>query len=511
MKETNRLAKFKAFAAYLIRGLEKTGHLLYRLMTVSLADITLIPEKSLCISIGIEGISICYGSRFLSRICISGFRNILSGENRYPDPDVFASAVFSAVKELKVNKADITLSIPKAWAIIQTAEFPLAVKKDLSSAVFYELDRMTPFSPENSLYDFMIQGEKDGKICLILLAAKADLVNRYIEALAGKGMRVKRVTVNLSGISRLLTCIDKSSDFIFIQIGKNCHEGGLIKNGLVVSGFTGCFSEDEIPELEDAAVKEINALISAHGGDGKPLSIIADFVNGTGTIPESKLPMRVRNLRQMDMKLSLAGKNRQDVKKIPCMAAGGMLESLQSRAVKPDLLSKGTRKESRTPVAFTVFLLAAILAMGIFYIINPLRMERERLREIDRQIMLIKDEAGKVERLKKEVELLESEIAAIDNFKNNSPMFLSIIKELTVILPMNAWLTRIKITEAIVEIEGYADTATDIIPKLEASSYFRKAEFASATTRDSKKNVDRFAVKMEIDSDKKYENEAVIK
>ena len=511
MKESKRFAKFKAFAASLSRGIGKTGCLLRKLLTASLADGTLFPDKSLCISMGIEGISICYGSKFLSRIRISGYRNILSEENRYPDPEDFASAVFSAVKELKVSKTDITLSIPKAWAIIQPVEFPLAVKKDLSNAVSYELDRLTPFSPENTLYDFTIQGEKDGKICLILIAAKAELVNRYIEALAGKGLRVKRITVNLSGISTLLTSMEKGSDFIFIQTGKYCYEGGLITNGAVVSGFTGCFSEDEKPGLEDAVSKEINTAINSHDTHDKPLRIIADFVNGTGITQENKFTMPVQNLRHMDMKLLPAAKNRQDVKKIPCMAAGGMVESLQSKAVKPDLLSKGIHKESETPVALTVFLLTAILAMGIYHIIMPLRVEKQRLHEIDRQIMSIKDEAGKVEKLKKEVELLESEIAAIDNFKNNSPMFLSIMKELTTILPTNAWLTRIRITEAMVEIEGYADAATDIMPKLEASSYFRKAEFTSATTRDPKKNVDRFAIKMEIGSDIKDKKEVVIK
>jgi Tfp pilus assembly protein PilN len=329
-----------------------------------------------------------------------------------------------------------------------------------------------------------------------------------MEALAGKGMRVKRITVNLSGMSTLLGQMEKDSDLIFVQPGKYSYEGGLITNGSAVSGFTGFFSEGEMPEREDAVVKEINTLIAAHSGKSKPLKIIADYVNGTGTIPENKLSMPVQNLRHMDMKLSLAGKNRQDIKKIPCMAAGGMLESLQSKAVKPDLLSRGSHRDSATPVALTLFLLAAVLAVGLYHVIMPLRMEKERLNEIDRQIMSVKEEAGKVEKLKKEVELLESEIAAIDNFKNNSPMFLSIMKELTTILPMNAWLTRIKITETMVEIEGYADTATDIMPKLEASSYFRKAEFTSATTRDPKKNVDRFAIKMEIGGDKDNIKEA---
>lgn len=266
-----------------------------------------------------------------------------------------------------------------------------------------------------------------------------------------------------------------------------------------------------MPGWEEIVVKEINTLIAAHSGLSKPLRIIADFVNGTGIIPEHNLSIPVQNLRHMDMKLWLAGKNRQDVKKLPCLAAGGMLESLQSKVVKPDLLCKGDHRESKTPVAFTVFLLLVILAMGIFYIIMPFRMENQRLREIDRQIMLIKDETGKVEKLKKEGELLESEIAAIYNFKHSNPMFLPILKELTIVIPMKAWLTRIKITETTVEIEGYADTATDILPKLEASSYFKKAEFASATTRDPKKNVDRFTIKMETMGDEKDKKEAVKK
>jgi general secretion pathway protein L len=511
MKLTNKFSKLKTFAASSSIGLGKTGRLLRRLLTASLADGTLIPEKSLSVSIGTEGISFCHGSKFLSRVRVSGFGNILPEENRYPDPGVFASAVFSALKDLKVNITDITLSIPKAWVIIQPAGFPLAVKKELSSAVSYELDRLTPFSPENALYDFTIQEENEGGIRLVLFAAKADLLNRYMEALAGKGLRVNRITVNLSGISTLLGHMEKSTDLIFVQTGKYSYEGGLIKKGSVVSGFTGFFGEGEMSGREDAVVKEINTLIAAHGGNGKPLKIIADYVNGAGAVPENKLPVPVQSLRHMDMKLSLAGKNRQDIKKIPGMAAGGMLESLQSRSMKPDLLSKGSHKASATPVALTLVLLAAILAIGLFHVIMPLRMEKERLNEIDRQIMSVKEEAGKVEKLKKEVELLESEIAAIDNFKNNSPMFLSIMKELTTIIPMNAWLTRIKITEAMVEIEGYADTATDIMPKLEASSYFRKAEFTSATTRDPKKNVDRFAIKMEIGGDKDNIKEAVTK
>ncbi|MFH2047490.1 MAG: PilN domain-containing protein [Pseudomonadota bacterium] len=510
MKQINLFSNIKDFTASSASRIIDAGHNLWKLFTVNLAVGAVIPEKSLCISIGIKGISICYGSKFLSRIKILGFNNIASKNERNPDPENFALMVYLAVEEFKLNKVDITLSIPKAWTIIQTVEFPIAVKKEISSAVSFELDRLTPFSPENALYDFTILNEKDDKIYLLLYAAKADLVNRYIQALAGKDLPVKRLTTNLSGIATLLTNIDKKSDFIFVQKGKYAFEGGLITDGSPISGITGNSLDYETTGLESIE-KEISTLIAAHSEHSKPLKIITDSYNDIDIIPEHKFAIPANNLRHMDIKLWSATKDQQDIKNIPFTAAGGMLESLQTKEQKPDLLCKGIHKESKTPLALTVFLLLLILAMGIFYFIMPFHIENKQLGEIDQQIMTIKDEAIKVEELKKEVELLDSEIAAIDNFKHNSPMFLPILKELTIILPAKAWLTRTKINETKIEIEGYADTATDILPKLEASSYFKNVEFASATTRDSRKNVDRFVIKMENGGDKGNNKEDVIK
>ncbi len=82
-------------------------------------------------------------------------------------------------------------------------------------------------------------------------------------------------------------------------------------------------------------------------------------------------------------------------------------------------------------------------------------------------------------------------------------MSLNLLKELTTILPKNTWLTRARITDTTVEIEGYASSATELLPKLEASKYFKKSEFASPTFRDARMNADRFIIRMEIQGVKK--------
>jgi Fimbrial assembly protein (PilN) len=70
------------------------------------------------------------------------------------------------------------------------------------------------------------------------------------------------------------------------------------------------------------------------------------------------------------------------------------------------------------------------------------------------------------------------------------------------ILPKTAWVSRVRVTATSVDIEGYAVTATELIPKLEASKYFAKVEFASTTVRDPRMNADRFNIKMEIENAK---------
>jgi Tfp pilus assembly protein PilN len=119
--------------------------------------------------------------------------------------------------------------------------------------------------------------------------------------------------------------------------------------------------------------------------------------------------------------------------------------------------------------------------------------------------MLRKGEVKKVQALKKEVDSMDKEIVTITDFKENRPMALNVLKELTSILPKNAWLSRVRITQTNVELEGYASSATGLLPKIEASQYFKKAEFASPTFRDTRMNADRFNIKTELEGVKKDE------
>jgi general secretion pathway protein L len=276
-----------------------------------------------------------------------------------------ASAVALAASDLNAAGAPVTLVIPADWAIVKTAEFPLTIKENLSNVISYELDRLTPLSPERAFYDFRVLSEDDSRIRILLAAMKAETLQPYVEALRAKGIAVQRVAVT--------------------------------------------------------GAEEMN------------------------------------------------------------------------------LLDKGIHRTLKPPYALTLVLLAALAALGLFWLVSPLQIEEKRIAAIDWEIASRKEEVNKIESLKKEFDGVQQEITTIRNFKTSRPVMLDLLREMTRVLPKSAWLSRVRFTESAVEIEGYAPSATDIVPKMEASGHFRKVEFSSPTFRDVRLKADRFLIKMEIE------------
>ena len=117
-----------------------------------------------------------------------------------------------------------------------------------------------------------------------------------------------------------------------------------------------------------------------------------------------------------------------------------------------------------------------------------------------------KEDVRKVEDLRKQVESLVAEIGTIQSFRKKKPLTVNLVREITTVLPNNAWLTRLKISETQIDVEGFARSATELIPKLEASKSLSKVELASATFRDPRMNADRFIIKADIEGVTKDES-----
>lgn len=474
-----------------------------RVLTFSPADDMIAPKKNLSVSIDKGNISIAYGSRFLSKISIRGIKQYSFEEDIYPQPEDLLSSLSLAVNEFNISKADITLSIPKAWTIIRTVDFPSTVKENITNVISYELDRLTPFTASEAFYDFRVLEDKVDRIALLLMAAKTDQIRPYIDLLNENGFTVSGITVNLAAMGALCSYMDKKSDILYLEIGSKGYEGGLFSNGLPAHNFSGTLTGlDEKTKME-MICRDIKSLPNVPINKGRAPRTIVLFKDKSPVLRElltSELDMPVSIMEEADIGLSLPLPH----KEVPA-AVGGVIQSLGPEANWLDLLKKGRHKKQKTPVALTILLILAIAAIWIFYLIAPLKIEEKRLQGISGQIVLKKEEAKKVEALKKEAESLREKITAINNFKHDRVMTMNILRELTSLLPKNAWLSRARIASTSVNIEGYAGKATELLPKLEASKYFRKVEFSSPIMRDARMTAEKFNIKMEIEGAKDIE------
>ncbi len=479
------------FAAVLKRGWERT----WRILTFSPADGLIAPGGSLCVSLEKGKLTVAYGVRSFSRIRLKGIREYAFEPDKYPKPENLAASLAHASAQFRAGRAEITLCIPKEWTILTTAELPAAVKENLSGVIAYELDRLTPLKPEEAYYDFRLLREEGEKIFILIEAAKMDLINAYLDVLRERDIPVVRITSQPSALGTYFTYIQGQGPLIFVEIGPDGYKGGFVDGGVTIKAFADRFRQkDNLSRMQEVA-EEIVALADPFTrGDAAPC-VFLKAGDKEAAILADEIPDRfkLRNAcgaERSSFRDQEGGESGE--------AAGGLLESLWPKAVALNLLDKGIHRKEKIPLAPTVVLFLILLAVGILYLAASLQIEERKIREIDRQISLRLDDVRKVEALKKEIETLEGEIEAIETFKSKKPATLSILREMTLILPKNTWLSRLRIADPVADIEGYASSATELLPKLESSRYIRKVEFASPTFRDARMNADRFVIKMEI-------------
>lgn len=472
---------------------------LWEVLSLSPADENFYPSRNISVSIERGRLSVAYGSRFLSKITIRKSREYTYEEDRYPQPDFLASSLTLFLSEFGASGVDVTLLIPKAWTIIQTVELPATVRENLPEVLSYELDRLTPFSSENALYDYRVISTDAEKLRVMLIVARAEMIKPYLDMLGTSGINVSRISVSLSSFQTVLHHVDRKFDnAIFLSVIGNEYEGALFANSEIQESFAGSFSSDDQQIRVQTITSELSPLMNDAKQHGKSPAFITLLQDMNASLKESlrqSIGVPFSSLNEMDIKITM----QETTDKIPYTSIGCTLESLLPKAHRINLLSKGFHEKSSSPKFLTIVLLCIILGIWIVYLLSPLKVESRKLQAIDRQISIRKDEVMSVTALKNELQSLNKDIQTIYAFKHDKPTAMNILKELTSILPKSTWLTRIRLTEKNVQIEGYAASASGLLSKLETSPYFQKAEFAAPTFRDKRLSASRFNIKMEFE------------
>ncbi|MHB8108951.1 MAG: PilN domain-containing protein [Syntrophorhabdaceae bacterium] len=466
------------------------------ILTYNVLEGVVIRKRCLCAAIEKGRVSIAYGVRSFAKPQIKGFREYILRSGAYPTPEELTDSVTKALADFGLGDAPLVITVPRSWIIVKNAEFPAVVTDNLSSVIAYELDRLTPFTPSEAMYDFSITSEDNDKIRILLIVMRSETMRPYLNALREAGLDVQKVATGLTGFGTLCSILgDGDKPSFCMTVRNDGYEGCLVRNGLIILTASGDFTGDDREKNVSEIKAGIAPLVKKYEEQGFPPVV---FVNASSpyTRLENEIGIPVMPVTREDMKKTFGIEADDSL----TGSLGGLVETIWPGRKGFNLASKGLQAMPKNPVTRTTYvLLGLILIAMILYLIIPLQLEKARLDRIEYQISIRKNEVKSIEGLKQESATIAADMAAIGNFKETTPMTIDIMKELTSLLPKTVWLTRSRITGETVEIEGYAASATELLPRLEQSPLFRKVEFSSPTIRDTRLNADRFVMKMEIE------------
>lgn len=97
----------------------------------------------------------------------------------------------------KIPTKTIKISLKDSSCLVRYFPFPKMEKKKLHQALFYQMSKLIPFSPEDVYFDFSLLKEINQSQEFILLAiAKKDCIDKILEAFAKHNIKVSQICLD---------------------------------------------------------------------------------------------------------------------------------------------------------------------------------------------------------------------------------------------------------------------------------------------------------------------------
>ncbi len=148
-------------------------------------------------------------------------------------------------------------------------------------------------------------------------------------------------------------------------------------------------------------------------------------------------------------------------------------------------------------VFLSAWVLVLVSALGI--VAHTHWRLREASAELDRHLIKTNIEANQVRTLIAARNLKISQLEAVRAERKDAVPIVTILEELSRILPDETWLTNINIDGNSVVFAGVSDSAASLVPVLEESDLFRAPTFDTSVVRLSDQSGERFTISLKVD------------
>lgn len=407
---------------------------------------------------------------------------------------------FIAANEIGADRCFV--SLPRSAALLSRLSLPAAARADVRNVVEFEMDRLLPVSRDDVWWDFLVR-EAGDKLDVLVVAALRRIVAEHLSALEQAGVRPRSVTITpvalldlfafASGVegSPAVALIDDAGTLeLDVVAGDSLRASHLLRPAEVASAGA-----------VDALVRDETRGIA--GGD-TPLyawragADAASLLGGAaGTIPEEILSSGPDLVRRLEGRLGAPDGFYATPDPTLAPAIGAALGAVREERAGLNLLPPEERRALEAGAPVVTFFLAALLILAtVGWLLSAIVKDHriagtlhEQLDELAPQVRKVHADEQSGKEVRDRLKLLT---------QGDQRRISLLLRELTEIMPENAYLSTFRLRNDRVELEGFAQSASDLVPLLEKSRQFRNVQFTSPVTK-VQNNQERFSLNAELE------------
>ncbi len=395
------------------------------------------------------------------------------------DAEQPAAALRAELSQRKLAPRSIAIGLPRTGVTVKPIELP-SVDGELREMVRFELERHLPHGGEDTPFDCLALPAENAAPAsetpsrpVLIVAADRRAIEQALRLAEDAKLRPVSITVAAHNLIALVHRQRRGHVVWVHRAGDSVDLLFLSGPQLVLSRTVGADETSIAEEIRRSFVLTRWRDCEAVWVSGDEAPATAAGLDGLGA-PITEPPFTPG---AHAMLTALPEEGRGELMLAVAVAAGGRVRPLE--LLPPALRPRHLTREQ----LISLGALAAAMVVGITALLTPGYRARRELAHIDGQITRLDPEVRAVEKVMQDLERRRRLLATIQSIESSSVRPLPVLRELTELLPNDAWLTMVALDTKGVELTGQAQAAAALIPLLEDSPRFERAEFSSPVTR----------------------------
>lgn len=390
------------------------------------------------------------------------------------------AALRAKLRELGVRARRVHVGIPRRRAVVKAIELPAVAGADVRRMVGFELERHLPFPAADALYDFqLLEALPDRPVRVLLVAVERRVFERLAQLLREAGLVPRLVDVTIHNLAVLAAggTEARGEARVVVRVEETEAELVVVRHGrpIVSRAFAVPASGKERGHvLADELRRSLGSL---RADDREAVADVVALGDALTVTDWAELPVHTTIALPADV----TGVP-DDRRLLPALALA--LRRPGHGILRTNLMPDELRpRPFPWPLAVTAGLAAATLLLALAIPAVTLIRDERRLGAVDAALARLGPDVREVERVVTAAEHARREVETLRGFEAQHLPTLSLLRELTELLPQDVWLTNVSVDRKGLELAGFANSASQLIPLLEASPTLERAEFTSPVTK----------------------------